>query len=131
MVDYQHSALPALSIYPSLLITHLDHLPLRTWSTTSTQHYQHSHLSPISEYPSPPSVNMIDYQHSALPAPTILTLEVHHLMHHLCLIEKKSQKIFQRVDFACYEFYDSLCGGCHAGWEVFICVTSAGSAECW
>jgi hypothetical protein len=75
MVDYQHSALPALSTIsrPSLahlrvpiltirehgrlpalsttstlyvpiavLTTHLDHLPLRTWSTTSTQHYQHS-----------------------------------------------------------------------------------------
>ena len=27
---------------PHLLTTHLDHLPLRTWSTTSTQHYQHS-----------------------------------------------------------------------------------------
>ena len=27
---------------PNGSLTHLDHLPLRTWSTTSTQHYQHS-----------------------------------------------------------------------------------------
>ena len=38
---------------------------------------------------------MIDYQHSVSTTSTnyILTLEVHHLMHHLCLIEK-NLKIF-------------------------------------